>query len=50
MANIVRDMTILQFSPYQALLGGAVLGAATLARLFSFGTVTGISGLVTRAR
>jgi hypothetical protein len=35
-----------QFSPYQALLGGAILGAATLARLFAFGTVTGISGMV----
>ncbi len=43
------NMTHLQFSPYQALLGGAILGAATLARLFSFGTVTGISGLVTHA-
>ena len=39
-------MSHLQFSPYQALLGGAILGAATLARLFTFGTVTGISGMV----
>ena len=41
-------MTLLHFSPYQALFGGAILGAATLARLFAFGTVTGISGMVTR--
>ena len=39
-------MSHLQFSPYQALLGGAIIGAATLARLFTFGTVTGISGMV----
>ena len=39
-------MSHLQFSPYQALLGGAILGAATLARLFTLGTVTGISGMV----
>jgi hypothetical protein len=43
-----RKMTLLHFSPYQALFGGAILGAATLARLFAFGTVTGISGMVTR--
>ena len=46
-AHLARiKMSNLQFSPYQALLGGAILGAVTLARLFTFGTVTGISGMV----